>query len=200
MSIDWSKIKAEYVLSEEDYNKNTYLFKEQISNVSQICESFFDSCGNIKLNVNKTIGIVGERGSGKSSFMGTLRNQLSDYHVFELVDPSIFDDSLSILELFMSEIYKSVNEPDSKNTDYNSNLHKQKIEILEQIKNMTGILSNLRIEKSKFASENPTLEILKDISNRTSFDKILEKLVESYLEYFRKKMEIKQVIKLLCYV
>lgn len=31
MSIDWSKIKAEYVLSEEDYNKNTYLFKEQIS-------------------------------------------------------------------------------------------------------------------------------------------------------------------------
>ena len=156
MSIDWSKIKAEYVLSEEDYNKNTYLFKEQISNVSQICESFFDSCGNIKLNVNKTIGIVGERGSGKSSFMGTLRNQLSDYHVFELVDPSIFDDSLSILELFMSEIYKSVNEPDSKNTDYNSNLHKQKIEILEQIKNMTGILSNLRIENSKFASRtNP---------------------------------------------
>lgn len=187
MNIDWSKIKAEYVLGVEDYNKDTYLFREQISAVTKICENFFDSCGNIKLNVNKTIGIVGERGSGKSSFMGTLRNQLSDYHVFNLVDPSIFDDSLSILELFMSEIYKSVNESDSKITDYNSNLHKHKIDIIEQIKNMTGILSNLRIEKSKFASDNPTLEILKDISNRTSFDKILDNLVESYLEYFRKK-------------
>lgn len=41
---------------------------------------------------NTVVGVVGERGSGKTSFLHTLRRELPDtYYKLEVVDPSSFD-------------------------------------------------------------------------------------------------------------
>lgn len=174
LKINWAISKGEY--EAKDVN-NEYLFYDQIKTIETLLEEnnkkdFNDS--------NKVISVCGERGSGKSSFIRTLSKQLTKsnkYFILDKIDPTAFDSRLSILELFISEIYQQTN----KNQNDDSLIEIQhKINL--EIKTIMGILKTIRKDKSGFSDSHPSIEVLLSINAQTNLNKNLKNLISSFEE------------------
>ena len=102
--IDWQK--ANSIISVKNADKN-YLFSEQFKKIEFLCNEIIQN-RKTDFITESIIGIVGERGSGKSSLLKTVKDNLKNFYVLDTLDPSAFDDSMSILELFISSLYKVI--------------------------------------------------------------------------------------------
>ena len=89
------------------------------------------------------IGIVGERGSGKSSLLRTACKALKSerYYVLDVLDPNVFDDSMSILELFISQIYRKLQEFETDHSDIDEYTS---IDLYSRLKQISKILSDFQ--------------------------------------------------------
>lgn len=181
LKINWAISKGEY---EAKNVNNDYLFYDQIKTIENLLEennkeNFDDS--------NKVISVCGERGSGKSSFIRTLSKQLTKsnkYFVLDKIDPTAFDSRLSILELFISEIYQQTN----KNQNDDSLIEIQhKINL--EIKTIMGILKTIRKDKSGFSDSHPSIEVLLSINAQTNLDKNLKSLIRSFEKLISSNLE-----------
>ncbi len=108
----------------EVYEKAEQMLSDIISNSEQ---SENDSQNKIDNDFNNVIAFVGERGSGKTSsmlsFSESLRNKNKPgYHILDMVDPSVFDDSRdSIVEIIVSTMFKKFKEDLKDNKEKNIN-------------------------------------------------------------------------------
>ncbi|SEL07809.1 hypothetical protein SAMN04488700_1605 [Carnobacterium iners] len=190
--INWMAARTEVTLTAKEYSykKSNYLFHISIERILELCDQY-------KINAkdsNRSISIVGERGSGKTSVVKTVSQILKakDYFVFDIVDPGVFSGTISLLELLISNIYLYINKNSKANNYSNLFGHSNSREILEfkmieEIEGIMDTLANFRIDKSVFSNENTSMEVLNDINNRVSFNKNLSKLINDLKVYTGKE-------------
>lgn len=209
--IDWKKMDA--ILSVEEADKN-YLFNDQIEQIKARCRdiiemgeesSIISKNATFARGANKSagvlrresiIGIVGERGSGKSSLLRTACEVLGkeNYYVLDVLDPNVFDDSMSILELFVSLIYKKLqgNDEYSDVEDYASmNLH-------QQLKKIIKILSDYQSGKENFYKTHTYSDLLESIMLRVNMPALIHNLVRNFLAFVKRRDHTEYVGLVLC--
>ncbi|MGL5042534.1 MAG: hypothetical protein ACRC6X_05495, partial [Culicoidibacterales bacterium] len=136
--IEWEKIQSEIIISAKNYDSEKYLFNDQIQKIVTLCQRFSKNSNSNQSNV---IGIIGERGSGKSSVLGTTKALLSikqkeadtpflesipkDYYVLDIIDPNDFDKKMNILEMVLAKIYSQLRGDDQSSLE-----RKNKVEIM----------------------------------------------------------------------
>ena len=174
--IDWSKYKREYLV---ENIKEDYIFFQQITKIEKLIltntsKNDSEKYGCIKNNdkFNRLIGVAGERGSGKSSLITTLRHSLKkqqkfeNYYVLPIIDPNKLDNHLGILETILSNLYLEVekkrNELCNPSNDFN--------EVSRKIVSQLGIVSKLSISKSDLKKGYSNEEILQQYHKQLLFE------------------------------
>lgn len=174
--IDWSKYKREYLVKEV---KENYMFFEQINKIKKVISD--NTPTNDKNHYcnkedddkfNRLIGVAGERGSGKSSLLKTLKFSLEkeqkydDFYVLPIIDPNKLNNHLGILETLLSNLYLEVekkrNELCSPSNEFN--------EVSRKIVHQLGIVSKLAISKSDFKKSYSNEEILQQYHKQLLFE------------------------------
>ena len=76
--INWEKYKKPIVLDNVQFDMlpETYLYKQELIAVKDILERFDNEKDSKKEAISRNITIAGERGSGKTSFLKSLKNIL----------------------------------------------------------------------------------------------------------------------------
>ncbi|MBW9151450.1 hypothetical protein [Clostridium estertheticum] len=153
---------------------------------------------------NNIISFVGERGTGKTSAMISFKNSLQQlYDITELsenrelkknyvniteykfycldtIDPSIFNDKDSIIEIVVAEMFKKFKD-ERKKQDY---IKKQ--ELVKKFEIVYKDLRALNKNKHTMFNENlDNLEVLMDLSSAIALKNDMVKLVNFYLEYMQ---------------
>ena len=100
--------RTEVTLTAKEYDdkKSNYLFHSSIERILELCDQYKINAKDYK-DSNKSISIVDERASGKTAVVKTVSQILKDkdYFVFDIVDPGFFSGTISLLELFISNMY-----------------------------------------------------------------------------------------------
>jgi len=186
-SIFKDKIERAIDLVKEDIERN------KKSEDSQNCNKNDD---RLKEYDNNIIAFIGDRGSGKTSCMLTVREQLrreqlkKDFnisiHTMDSIDPSYFDDRNNIIELLISMICKDIEETISDH-DKCKKIDKEDIhKIKGQLQNLKGYLRYLDKEKNKF-DEGDELEDLASLGSAQYIKNTLKELIDIYLDIKDKK-------------
>lgn len=142
---------------------------------------------------NNIYSIVGDRGTGKSSFILTLESVLKKGKYFyseestkklvyplPKIDPTIFDSRINILEFFVAYLKRGVDDNNKNYEGYNDRFldlerfNEKSNEIIE-------ILQTLRIQDSRSAEGNTSVEFLDSLLKRSDFRKKIEELVRLFL-------------------
>lgn len=171
--IDWTKFKQEYVV---DNLNDEYMFDSQIKKIKDLIvrnTSFYrNPCEENAGKFNRLVGVTGERGSGKSSLLKTLKNDLDknreyeDFYVLPIIDPNKLDHQMGILEIILSTLYLEV-EKKRRDTCVSSNHFN---EVSRKIINQLGIVSKLAISKSDFRKHFSNEEILSQYHKQLLFE------------------------------
>lgn len=191
IKIDWSKTKTEYKFTEykdiDDEKLSHYLYhlplKQTLEWVHKVLEK--------EQETNKIFSIIGDRGTGKSSFLQTISDAIkkkkyqsankTELFILDQIDPTLFDSSLTLVELFVSilnqEIDKSVGRNNVNDTSFDKRTRfgKTSREVIE-------VLKNYKIDDSKFAEKNSGIEVLDDIEDRQNFNGKIAKLIDLFLQ------------------
>lgn len=177
---DWSGTRGELRFTQEKISSGAFLFREQLNRVTKLCE-LFDKEKINEFPTNRVISVVGERGTGKSTFLNVLENHLgkNSYLVLDRVDPSIFDDSISIMELFVTQMYSKVTTSNMNNKDVSDY---SRINIVKQLSDITQLLISLRNE-SVFYQENSTADIIHDVLGKVNFSDKIDFVVRDFLHF-----------------
>lgn len=171
--------------------KDDKLYKKALEAAVGCCEDAARSIGpNRPLgkdedgshSANTVVGVVGERGSGKTSFLHTLADKLPDScYVLDVVDPSSFQSGMSALELFLARIYSSYIETSQKRHAAASCYEPAKLHNL--FRKISKSLSSLRVNKSVYNSDNPSMEVLGHIVDLLGVGNDLQNLCQEFLAY-----------------
>lgn len=175
--INWHKMNSIVTVPNA---QGDYLFYDQLKQVRERCEEIVK--GKDILQHETILGVVGDRGSGKSSFLHTVKENLSnEYCVLDIVDPSIFNNSMSIIELFVSQIYKRIT--DDKSDEFDSNTYCRD-KIFEQLNSITKVLSDFRAGEKEFYENNTYGEVLTNVRQRGNLPELIKELIDRFLSYY----------------
>lgn len=149
---------------------------------------------NNKPVVNNIIAFLGERGSGKSSCLYSMRKIFSeseqemvyskDTEFLDIIDPSFFDEHHNILELFIGELYHCYENIVS---DWEKLPNSER----QNIRNLQGWFSKIRqsikflnVQKLELPEEEEGLSAL---SEGVNLSMLIGELVKAYLKCKHKK-------------
>ena len=211
IELNSSEISTEYVYKDIEsghIGKKDYLYSRELKKIEewigryretnvgrnyQKDNSGFPRKVDFLQNTNNIFSVYGNRGSGKSSFIQTVRYKVQNdtenngsfggknIHVLPLIDPSIFDGRIDIIELFVSMLKSEVKKI-KKNSREQSNFgHFEDQVFLEKTTKIIDVLKMLRLESSVFAEKKTRIEALENISNQQNFFKLIEELIDSFL-------------------
>ncbi len=190
MEFDWSRI-TKPVLENKDG-----LLAENADAIPKLCKSDDAS----ETEKNKVICIIGDRGCGKTSLLRSVMKELknqktngkdSDFYVTNLIDPSIFDDSLSINEFFISVLADEIkNTPvDDCRSGWNSERNNNRLNFNNKLDEIMNVIADLKSNKERFYEERHTADIVSSIQNRSKFKHLLHEFIELFYAvkgYFQK--------------
>ncbi|WP_214853070.1 P-loop NTPase fold protein [Exiguobacterium sp. s166] len=152
------------------------MFNEQINKINKLIllnkSNEESSCLENDDKFNRLIGIAGERGSGKSSLLKTLKFQLEkktdydNYLVLPIIDPNKIDTQMGILEIILSNLYLAVEKMREKSYESINEFN----EISRKIVSQLGIVSKLSFSKSDFRKNFSNEEILNQYHKRLLFE------------------------------
>ena len=129
---------------------------------------------------NTVIGVVGERGSGKTSFLYSLKKSLDkEYCVLDVVDPSDFDSGMSVLELFLAQMFNEYKRLYPKYEERHGELFA--LPIHSNFKDLAKTLSALRTDGSVYSCENPSIEVLANMADRMAVRENIRDLCKNFL-------------------
>lgn len=197
--IDWKKMDAILSVNEAD---EYYLFHDQIEQIKERCRDIIGSVNTIEnaseeraearppvgMRRESIIGIVGERGSGKSSLLRTACKALKSerYYVLDVLDPNVFDDSMSILELFISQIYRKLQEFETDHSDIDEYTS---IDLYSRLKQISKILSDFQSGKENFYQTHTYADLLDNIMLRVNMPALIRELVQRFLSLIRRERQ-----------
>lgn len=199
LQINWNNATKEYIFTQfrsfEELMESDYLYKNQLKDALEWVNYVTKASNEINKNnnINNIFSIIGDRGTGKSSFEETLgealtmnkhlpsKNNNEGIYVLPKIDPTIFDGKLDIVELFVAMLKSEVE--DIQNNDRLDNQYFQdKTVFISTINEVITILKNRRIEKSAFSEKNSGMEVLTQIQDQQSFRKKINELIEHFLK------------------
>lgn len=149
---------------------------------------------NEDLRSNNIIAFTGERGSGKTSAMLSFENkivsgkiELSDikeysFYSIKNIDPSIMNKNESIIEIVISEMFKSYKNYECKQSG-NYVSERNLVNCFEKVHKDLKLIHNLRISPDKSSINGDNLEELIDMSSAISLHKNFGQLVKHYLNF-----------------
>ncbi|MFV0350716.1 MAG: hypothetical protein ACK5JF_00165 [Oscillospiraceae bacterium] len=189
LNANWNYAKAPVALSADEWKRQEqtgeYLFDSQMRELKRIIDNFsvVEHTGGTNLGT-RNIGIVGDRGTGKTSLAKTYQAVLKNwgYYVFDLVDPSVFEQHLNILEILISNIYDVINPAENL---YDDNTHALRTGILMALKKLTKTLANERQKEACFCEKNPPIEVLNEIQNRLALDDTIGKILSETAHFLK---------------
>lgn len=174
---DWSKIYEPMSIDlgtwNDRGNRDDILFINELEKMVSLTNN--DNCGGSNI-----ISLVGERGSGKTSVLNSYRTVLeseAEYHVFKIVNPDLFETGVSVLIIYITELFNLVKDNQHHmQEDYNFptviNKLEKTLKLLVNVNNMEGFLNK----------SIPSIDRLNDIEDGLNFRKVLENLTQSVLE------------------
>lgn len=147
---------------------------------------------------NNIFAFIGDRGSGKTSCMMSLarllKNGLSkklklayphinhhEYHQLKRIDPSFFDESHNVIELFLAELYNEFhnksNENRMKSSARSESIEREVLELFSQAQKMMYEMT--KTDKNHFDE----LDNLQNLSAGVKLGSIIKQLVDKYFSY-----------------
>lgn len=181
MEFDWSGVTKPVLENEKG------LLAENVKAIAQLCDGDDAS----ETEKNKVICIIGDRGCGKTSLlrsvMEKLKNQKTngkdaDFYVTDLIDPSIFDDSLSINEFFISVLADEIkNTPvDDCRSGWNSERNNNRLNFNNKLDEIMNVIADIKSNKERFYEERHAADIVSSIQNRSKFKHRLHEFIEAF--------------------
>lgn len=134
------------------------------------------------LPANTVVGIVGERGSGKTSFLYTLRDSLpKSCFPLRIVDPSNFESQMSALELFVARLYEEYKRIYKKRAA-SSEFYEAPF-IHQCFKDLAKTLSSIRSGASVYSRDFPSMEVLEHMVDLVGIQAKIRQLCTEFLNY-----------------
>ena len=188
--LDWNKLKKPIIANVIETEKEEYIFHNQVKDVIGLCNNisldYENKYEEFSEDANTVISIVGERGTGKSSLMGTVENVLkcgskffncdeNEYLVIDSIDPSLFGSSMRITEILLTRLFKYAQSIEGRcvNTKYD--------EVVDEIKKAINVLGKIRINRSNYIESNTPIEVLLDYEKQINFHNLLKGIIEDVL-------------------
>lgn len=197
-AINWEQYKQPIVLKCKNWDTipEHYMFSKELGRIRDILDDFdkisndkekfsvngmTDECyaGKFSLykEMSKVIAISGERGSGKTSLLKSLKNILEEeYHVFDIIGPEVLSSDLSIIDIFVSMLRDIVNSLDSEcfSTCVLTKLN-------AQLKSITASISVDKQKEDYFKNGHSDSSILESLNKRVHLDELFGSFLEDLL-------------------
>lgn len=194
-AINWEQYKQPIVLKCKNWDTipEHYMFYKELKRVRDILDDFnkvaedskkngqADECDAGKMfiqkEMSKVIAISGERGSGKTSLLKSLKNILEgEYHVFDIIGPEVLSSDLSIIDIFVSMLRDIVNSLDSEcfSTCVLTKLN-------AQLKSITAAISVDKQKEDYFKNGHSDSSILESLNKRVHLDVLFGTFLEDLL-------------------
>lgn len=175
----------------------------------QAYESLEDICKNYNNTdddyYNNIIAFVGDRGSGKTSTMRSFSHSLKtidkdnkfqekiapnlEFHVLDIIDPSLFSNRDSLVEIIVSNMFRKFKE----NKNNNDLVKKQGL--VKQFEKVFEEIKTVNIDKKSIFHEcNDNIERLIGLSAALDLKKDLKDLIELYLGYLSSKRNVERFL------
>ncbi|HEM5430019.1 TPA: hypothetical protein U1629_001086 [Streptococcus suis] len=174
-NINWEKykkvIKKEFSEKENLEENKNYLFSSQLEKVNHILENI-EKLENQNTIHSRNIAITGDRGTGKTSFIETLKLILEkqNYYVFDIVSPTVLSSHLNILEIVISSIYRKI---DSFKGSHDI---PERSKLMQRLKKVMNAIAVEKKQSDYFKQSKPEIEMLADLSHRTFLDEEIKEL------------------------
>lgn len=190
-----------------DESLENSLFSEQYKKVLSSLDKLFSMSDSstepdVDNTLNNIISFIGDRGSGKTSCMMSLakllKNGLSDkmkdkyrniagrsYHHMDRIDPSFFDKSHNVIELFLAGLYNDFCKMrDINYTSSNAQKEAQERHVLE----LFSQAQTMMFEMTKSESDHyDALDNLQNLSAGVRLWSVIGQLVTAFFSYFDKE-------------
>ncbi|MGL5686368.1 MAG: hypothetical protein ACRCXQ_11305, partial [Vagococcus fluvialis] len=221
MGQSFQKVNINFELASKEFLFNTfnsmkelkqlehYIHKSSMITVLDWVSNYQEIVNNTSKNLetHNIFSVVGERGTGKSSFMETLNfaletgvyideNKENQGAVFSLsvIDPNIFDNMISLLEFIVSKFKShvdSINKSMEYNEQYKDSYNIIRYDFNNQIRSVFEVLKSIRINKSDFAESKSGLEVFENIEEKSSFRDKMSDLIDTFLNIMSTKNNVK---------
>ena len=194
-AINWEEYKQPIVLKCKYWDgiPEHYMFSKELGRIRHILDDFnkvaedskkngqADECDAGKMFIQKemsrVIAISGERGSGKTSLLKSLKNILEKvYHVFDIIGPEVLSSDLSIIDIFVSMLRDIVNSLDSEcfSTCVLTKLN-------AQLKSITAAISVDKQKEDYFKNGHSDSSILESLNKRVHLDVLFGTFLQDLL-------------------
>ncbi len=191
LKINWNLAKGIYIGKDNSFGIYTYELANAIKLCTDAAKMLQAACENVGERQNTVIGVIGERGTGKTSFLYTLKNCVpSNVLALDVVDITDFQDKMGALELFLAAVYKSYIK---LTKEYKSKIGAEQQAVMnKKFKNISKLLSSLREDQNMYHNENPSSEVLYRMQELSSFRDIIRSLCDSYIDLFNYVEDVKK--------
>lgn len=186
------------VVENKDFDQS--IFRDQYSETLDIIEKL-ETENEPQYRRSRVIAFCGERGSGKSSFLHSIRGILqkpiiasgfnkrrilsdNDFYVLETIDPSFFDERHNLIDLLLGQLYLDVEKLQLDEQRLNSQI-KDKTDVLKHFQSVKRSLSIIRNGAPSY--EYDELELTQEMAAAVKMQKEIDSLFESFLKLVDKK-------------
>ena len=192
-------------------NKDRYNYANNVESTNSLNIRFDISVNNVIPNSydtrNNIIAFVGERGSGKTSCLQTVYNNIPKIERLRnlqckfnnhmpIIDPSYFNEHSNILEIViaqMFQIFKDALQHPEKYFLHDDNLLEKKRNLVKSFQEVKETLDCIDTP-IKSSDTNDSVEALSRMAASNNLKQQMEKLIDGYLSYFNGQSESVLVI------
>ena len=150
-------------------------------------------------NHNNIFAFIGERGTGKTSCMLSAAKMLKEnvdnpvvnrgetsFKVLESTDPSFFDETTNILDIFLGHLFDDFKTKWEKSNQDDINEKNDLLESFEKVKQTISCMDFKKRSKSNCISSEDNVDKLLNLSASVNLAKDIQGLIQKYLKFVKR--------------
>lgn len=150
-------------------------------------------------NHNNIFAFIGERGTGKTSCMLSVAKMLEEnvdnpvvnrgetsFKVLESTDPSFFDETTNILDIFLGHLFDDFKTKWEKSNQDDINEKNDLLESFEKVKQTISCMDFKKRSKSNCISSEDNVDKLLNLSASVNLAKDIQGLIQKYLKFVKR--------------